>query len=213
VRAELSYQGRAGQVGAEYSRRDDIDGWRATALGGVAITGAGVMPTRWLDQSFAVVQVADYPDLTVFVENQPIGHTDSKGRVLLDHLRPYDTNKVSLDPAELPMDASLVDPTAHLTPAYRSGSVVRFPIKRATAATMRLVQENGDPVPAGAQVHTPGGDATVALDGLLYLTEAAGHNEASASWPGHRCIFAFQRLEDGDPMPDLGEIRCRATEP
>jgi len=60
VRAELSYQGRAGQVGAEYSRRDDIDGWRATALGGVAITGAGVMPTRWLDQSFAVVQVANF---------------------------------------------------------------------------------------------------------------------------------------------------------
>jgi len=213
VRAELSYQGRAGQAGAEYSRRDDIDGWRATALGGVAITGAGVMPTRWLDQSFAVVQVADYPDLTVYVENQPIGHTDSKGRVLLDRLRPYDTNKVSLDPAELPMDASLVDPAAHLTPAYRSGAVVRFPIKRATAATMRLVQENGDPVPAGALVHTPGGDATVALDGLLYLTEAAGHNEASASWPGHRCIFAFQRLEDGDPMPDLGEVRCRATGP
>ena len=65
------------------------------------------MPTRWLDQSFAVVQVADYPDLTVYVENQPIGRTDRKGRVLLDSLRPYDTNQVSLDPAELPMDASL----------------------------------------------------------------------------------------------------------
>jgi len=170
------------------------------------------MPTRWLDQSFAVVQVADYPDLTVYLENQPIGHTDRKGRVLLDRLRPYDTNKVSLDPAELPLDASLVDPAAHLTPAYRSGAVVRFPIKRATAATMRLVQENGEPVPSGALVHTPGGEATVALDGLLYLTDAAGYNEASASWPGHRCVFAFQRLEDGDPMPDLGEVRCRATE-
>ena len=172
-----------------------------------------MLPTRWLDQSFAVVQVADYPDLTVYVENQPIGRTDRKGRVLLDRLRPYDTNQVSLDPAELPLDASLSSPTARLTPAYRSGAVVRFPITRATAATMRLVQESGEPVPAGARVHAPGGEATVALDGLIFLTDAAGYNEASASWPGHRCRFSFQRPEDGDPMPDLGEVRCRATNP
>ena len=213
AQASLSYQGRAGRAGVEYSRRNDTDGWRATALGGLTITSAGVLPTRWLDQSFAVVQVADYPDLTVYVENQPIGRTDRKGRVLLDRLRPYDTNQVSLDPAELPLDASLSSPTASLTPAYRSGAVVRFPITRATATTMRLVQESGEPVPAGARVHAPGGEATVALDGLIFLTDAAGYNEASASWLGHRCRFSFQRPEDGDPMPDLGEVRCRATAP
>jgi outer membrane usher protein len=213
AQASVSYQGRAGEVGTDYSRRDGVNGWRASALGGVTLTGAGVLPTRWLDESFAVVQVADYPDLTVYVENQPIGRTDAKGRVLLDRLRPYDTNHVSLDPAELPLDASLSNPTALLTPAFRSGAVVRFPITRATAATMRLVQESGDPVPAGAHVHTPGGDTTVALDGLIFLTDAAGYNEASASWAGNRCRFAFQRHEDGDPMPDLGEVRCRATEP
>lgn len=213
AQASVSYRGRAGQAGVDYSRRDGVDGWRASALGGLTLTAAGVLPTRWLDQSFAVVQVADYPDLTVYVENQPIGRTDSKGRVLLDRLRPYDTNHVSLDPAELPLDASLSNPTALLTPAFRSGAVVRFPISRATAATMRLVQESGEPVPAGARVHAPGGETTVALDGLIFVTDAAGYNEASASWPGNRCRFAFQRPQDGDPMPDLGEVRCRATEP
>ena len=168
------------------------------------------LPTPWAGPDFAVVQVADYPDLTVYVENQPIGRTDRRARVLLDRLRPYDTNQVSLDPAEIPPDASLSSPTSSRTPAYRSGAVVRFPITRATAATMRLVQEGGEPVPAGAQVHAPGGQPTVALDGLIFLTDAAGYNEASASWPGHRCRFSFQRPEDGDPTPDLGEVRCRA---
>jgi len=213
ARASVSYQGRAGEAGIDYSRRDGVDGWRVSALGGLTLTGAGVLPTRWLDQSFAVVQVADYPDLTVYVENQPIGRTDRKGRVLLDRLRAYETNQVSLDPAELPLDASLTSPTAQLTPAYRSGAVVRFPITRATAATMRLVQESGEPVPPGARVHAPGDEATVALDGLIFLTDAAGYNEGSASWPGHRCRFSFQRPEDGDPMPDLGEVQCRATAP
>jgi outer membrane usher protein len=213
VQANLSYQGRAGRVGVEYSRRAETDGWRATALGGLTVTGAGVLPTRWLDQSFAVVQIADYPDLTVFVENQPVGRTDRKGRVLLDQLRPYDTNAVSLDPAELPMDASLSNPSAYVTPAYRSGAVVKFPIVRAAAATMRLVQENRAPVPPGAQVHAPGGDAKVALNGLVYLTDAAGYNEASARWSGHRCRFAFQRPDGDDPVPDLGDIVCRAVDP
>jgi outer membrane usher protein len=213
AQASVSYQGRAGQAGVDYSRRDGLDGWRLSTLGGLTLTAAGVLPTRWLDQSFAVVEVADYADLTVYVENQPIGRTDHKGRVVLDRLRPYDTNQVSLDPAELPLDASLANPAVLLTPAYRSGAVVRFPITRATAATMRLVQESGEPVPAGARVHTPGGDTAVALDGLIFLTDAAGYNEASASWPGNRCRFSYQRPEGGDPMPDLGKVRCRAVEP
>ncbi len=172
-----------------------------------------MLPTRWLDQSFAVVQVADYPDLTVYVENQPIGRTDSKGRVLLDRLRPYDANQVSLDPAELPLDASLANPTAHLTPAYRSGAVVRFPITRATAATMRLVQESGEPVPAGARVHAPGGEATVALDGLVFLTDAAGYNEASASWPGTPLplFVPAPRGRRPDARPRRGSVPCHGA--
>lgn len=213
AQANVFYQGRVGQVGVEYSRRDDVDGWRATALGGLTLTAAGLLPTRWLDQSFAVVQVADFSDLTVYVENQPVGRTDHKGRVLLDGLRPYDTNEVSLDPAELPLDASLANPGVLFTPAYRSGAVLAFPILRATAATMRLVQENGAAVPAGAQVRAPGGDATVALDGLVYLTKAGGYNEAEATWPGHRCRFAFERPSDGDPSPDLGSVVCQAETP
>ena len=51
----------------------------STRSGGLAITGAGVMPSRRLDQSFAVVEVADFPDMTVFVENQPVGRTDKQG--------------------------------------------------------------------------------------------------------------------------------------
>jgi outer membrane usher protein len=213
--AELSYayQGRAGLAGVEYSRRNRHDGWRATALGGLAITGTGVLPTRWVDQSFAVVDVADYAGLMVYVENQPIARTDRKGRVLLDRLRAYETNEVSLDPTELPLDASLSTASMALTPAWRSGAVVRFPIVRANAATFRLVRADGQPVPAGALVEARGGQATVALDGLVYLIDAAGHVEATASWPGHRCDFAFDRPDDGDPMPDVGTVACEAAIP
>jgi len=209
LQADYALQGSAGLVGVQYARRNDTDGWRASARGGLAITSAGVMPSRQLDRSFAVVEVADYPGMTVYVENQPIGRTDSKGRVLLDSLRAYESNAISIDPRELPLDASLANPAMTVTPAYRSGPVVRFPVVRASAATLRLLMPDGTPVPAGARVSTRNEQVPVAMDGLVYLTAAAGRHAASAEWPGQRCEFSFERPEQGDPQPDLGNVTCR----
>ncbi len=209
ARLDYALQGRTGRVDVQYARQDDIDGWRAGAAGGLAITSAGVMPSRRLDQSFAVVTVADYPDITVYVENQPVGRTDDKGRVLLDSLRAYERNGVSVDPRELPLDASLANPKTSVTPAYRSGPVVSFPVARASAATLRLLMPDGAPVPAGAQVSTEREQAPVAYDGLVYLSQAAGRQRATAEWPGHRCSFEFKRPAGTDPQPDLGDVSCR----
>jgi len=204
------YQGSAGLVGAEYARRDGEDGWRANASGGLALTSVGIMPARTLDESFAVVQLADYPQMTVYLENQPVGHTDSRGRVLLDSLQPYETNTVSVDPLELPFDASLATTAMTVTPAYRSGPVVKFPVVRASAATLRLVQVDGTPVPAGATVTTVRESVPVARNGLVYLTEAAGQQRGEAEWPGHRCGFSFSRPATDGPQPDLGDLTCVA---
>jgi len=205
-----SYQGRAGTANMQYARRNDTDGWRADVSGGLAITAAGVIPARRLDRSFAVVKVADYENLTVYVENQPIGRTDGQGRILLDGLRPYERNEISIDPKQLPMDASLVMPVMQVTPAYRSGALVEFPVTRARPATLRLVQTDGAAVPAGASVRTEHEKTPVGLDGLVYLSEAAGTQRAVAEWVGgHRCEFTFTRAAGTDPVPDLGTIACR----
>jgi len=208
---DYSYQGGAGLVSAEYARRDGIDGWRANATGGIALTSAGVMPARTLNESFAVVELADYPDLTVYLDNQPIGRTDEKGRVLLDSMRPYQTNTISVDPKEIPFDASLDTPSMTVTPAYRSGPVVRFPVTRASAATLRLVQGDGAPVPAGAIVTTANEHAPVGGDGLVYLTAVDGAAAATAEWSGHHCAFRVVRPRDGGVQPDLGDVVCAAT--
>ena len=207
-----SYQGSAGTANVQYARRNDTDGWRADVSGGLAFTGAGVMPARRLDRSFAVVKVADYENLTVYVENQPIGVTDDHGRILLDGLRAYERNEISIDPKQLPLDAALAVPAMQVTPAYRSGALVEFPVTRARPATLRLVQADGTVVPAGASVRTRQETVPVGLQGLVYLSEAAGTQRAFAEWAGgRRCEFSFTRAEGTDPQPDLGTIVCRST--
>jgi outer membrane usher protein len=128
--------------------------------------------------------------------------------VLLDSLRAYESNAVSIDPKELPLDASLATPAMTITPAYRSGPVVRFPVARASAATLRLVLPDGAPVPAGALVTTRTEQAPVALEGLVYLTSAEGQQSARAEWQGRRCTFRFERPAQGELQPDLGNVTC-----
>jgi len=211
LRGGISYQGRAGVASADYARRDGVDGARVGAVGGVAITGAGVMPSRRLDRSFAVVQVADLEGVPVMVDNQLVGRTDAKGRVLVSELRPYDRNSISIDPTAVPLDAKLDTDSMNVTPAYRSGGLVQFPVKRALAATVRLVQANGQPVPSGARVTLGGETFPVALNGLLYFTSGIERYDATARWHSGACAFAIDRPQGSDPVPDLGVVTCRAT--
>ena len=155
------------------------------------------------------MQVADYAGLTVFLDNQPVGRTDDRGRVLVDSLRPYERNEVSVDPVEVPMDGAIDQSTIGVTPAYRSGAVVRFPVTRAHAATLRLVREDGTPVPAGARATL--GDATfpVALAGTLYVEGLSEAARIDVRWNCGACSVAVRRPASQDPLPDLGTLRCR----
>jgi outer membrane usher protein len=96
-----------------------------------------------------------------------------------------------------------------VTPAYRSGVSVKFPVSRADSITMRLVQDDGQPVPAGAQVMFEGNAFPVATNGLVYLSGVSTNVHASVTWQGGQCGADFTRPTGGGPIPDLGDVRCR----
>ena len=205
----LAYQGRRGMVAVDYSRRGDSSGVRASATGGVALTAAGIMPARRLDQSFAVVQVADYANLSVFVDNQPIGKTDQKGRVLVDSLRPYERNEISLDPTQVPMDGAIAQSAIGITPVYRSGALVRFPVTRlrcdrASRAT------RWHPVPAGSHGTVRGSrhDFRSRLTDCCTSKACRFDMDAQVVWQGGQCRASLRRPAGTDPIPDLGTLQC-----
>jgi outer membrane usher protein len=206
--ASVAYQGRAGTATVDYASRNGATGVRVGATGAIALTSAGAMTARRLDQSFAVVQVADYSGLTVYVDNQPVGRTDAGGRVLVDSLRAYERNEISVDPTEVPLDGSLAMASIDVTPAYRSGAVVQFPVSRAHAATMRLAQPDGTPVPAGATATVGDRQFPVALDGLLYAEGLAGAMRVTVRWLDGECAVVARRPAGKDALPDLGTLRC-----
>jgi outer membrane usher protein len=204
-----AYQGRRGVASMEYARRAGEDGWRTGVVGGLAVTQAGAMLSRQLDQGFAMVQVADYAGLEVYLDNQPVGRTDDKGRVLLDRLRAYEENQISLDPASVPMDATLASPMMTVVPAYRSGVLVQFPVTRADGLTLTLVLPDFAPVPAGARITLGESSFPVGMEGRVQLNGVGGRATAIAEWHDGRCTFDLERPANGEPLPDLGTVTCQ----
>jgi outer membrane usher protein len=132
--------------------------------------------------------------------------------VLLYNLRPYEANHISIEPTELPLDTTIAATTTVMAPPYRSGVIARFPVERSQGATLRLVTEDGKPVPVGAMVTLKGAEFPVVFDGKVYVTGYDHGMAAEAAWKDGHCRFRLQPPPTDDPLPDLGTIRCVAPD-
>jgi len=168
-----------------------------------------------MDQSFAVAEVPEMPGVRVYADNQLVARTGDDGTAFLPRLRPYEVNRISIEQADLPLDAELGALSEDAVPYYRSGILVRFPVKRARGAVLTVVLENGQPIPAGALAQLVGSTAEfpVGLNGALYLTGLEASNRLRVSWRGQSCEFPVSFTPNAEPQPDLGRFTCRGVKP
>jgi outer membrane usher protein len=163
--------------------------------------------------SFAVVDLAGLPNIPVYVENQPVAHTDESGHAVLYNLRSYEPNRISIVPEDLPLDTSITDDHLVVSPPYRSGVVVRFPVQRVRGGTFHLILRNGTPVPAGALVRFNGGTFRVALGGFTYVDTFDHGTTGEAFWGEAHCKFRLAPPPANDPQPDMGNVVCQLATP
>jgi outer membrane usher protein len=215
--AGLTMQTAVGTYTAEASRTGDNHeaAVRLSAEGGLATMGGYTFATRNITDSFAVVHVADYPNVRVLHDNQPVTRTDGQGYAVLPRLRPYDRNQIGIDQRDLPLDAVLGGLQLDAVPYYRAGVLVDFPIKRVRAATMKISLEDGGPMPSGALAHVEGStqDFPVALQGELYLEGLEARNRIVVGWKGQTCTLDVTLPSTQDPLPDLGTFVCKGVQP
>ncbi|SEK61211.1 outer membrane usher protein [Roseateles sp. YR242] len=202
---------------ANQQGRTDV---RAGASGGMAWLDGSAYAGRRVDGGFAVVEVADQPNVRVTHDNQVVARTDASGRAFLPTLRGYQVNRVGVIADDLPLDADIESLDLQVTPAARRASLIRFPIGISRTATFRLVDEHGAPIPAGADLRPFGQTRSfpVGLDGRAFvagLGAAPGPQRIEVRWPGGGCDASIT-LPPGDlELPELGTIICQpmATTP
>jgi len=209
--ADWRQQFRSADLELEVAHNQGVDGRSAYLSGAMTFLDGQLNTTRTVNGSFAMVDVAGLADVPVYVENQLTTHTDASGRALLYNLRPYEANRISITPEDLPLDTSIAASSTIMAPPYRSGVIARFPVERIRSGTFRLVTDDGKPLPVGAVVTLKGAQFPVVLDGMVYVTGYDHGMAAEASWAGGHCRFRLEPPPPDDPLPDMGTVKCRTA--
>jgi outer membrane usher protein len=209
--ADWRQQFRSADLELEAAHNQGLDGRSAYLSGAMTFLDGQLNTTRTVNGSFAMVDVAGLADVPVYVENQLTTHTDASGRALLYNLRPYEANRISITPEDLPLDTSIAASSTIMAPPYRSGVIARFPVERVRSGTFRLVTDDGKPLPVGAVVTLKGVQFPVVLDGMVYVTGYDHGMAAEASWAGGHCRFRLEPPPPDDPLPDMGTVKCHTV--
>jgi outer membrane usher protein len=213
--ARLIGQTDYGKYVVETNRFGDSSSSRVGASGSIAWLAGRPYFSREINDGFAVARIGNLQNVRVYVENQEIGRTDKKGRLLLPRLRPYETNRIRIEPTDLPLAAQAQTISMEVAPALRSGIVVDFPVSIASFALLRALLPDGAPVPGGATVHIEGNDTptVVGLDGAIYATGVAGATTVSVELPTHLCRFEIELPPPVEIPVHLGDFECVAEHP
>lgn len=207
--AGVSWQNGNGLWSADASHANGSDNIRIGMTGSLVLAGGTLHAVRQLGEAFAVVSVPGFPGVDVFYENQRVARTDSAGFAVVPRLRPYELNTINLDTLKLSLSTELSTPRRVVSPARRGGVLLQFKTTTTRGALVRLVRENGEPVPAGALVRLHDEDFPVAAHGEAWVTGLDAEATASVTWRDQRCSVRIPVPEGPGARPRIGPLSCR----
>jgi outer membrane usher protein len=215
--ADLQYQTNFGTYELDSSHMAGQEMTRLSAAGAIAVVGGDVKPTIALRDAYALVRVPGAAGVRGYLSNQEVGKTDSNGDLLIPNLTSYYGNRVEIDDQDVPLDYSIASTELIVAPAYRSGAVVDFPVRRIQAylGTLVVESEAGFVVPAyGDLTVTSGGKAftsPIGEHGEFYLEGLpAGTYPAKVVYREGECAFEFMAAPSPtERFTKMGEISCK----
>jgi outer membrane usher protein len=212
VDAGVTFQTNNGTLDVESSQDQGQISSRVTETGGLAMMQGHIVPSQWLNSSFAIVEVPKTPGVKVYANNQYISRTSWRGLAVLPVLAPYNRNTVRLDDQGVPIDMGIDFDEKTVVPMPRSGVFLKFKAQQSTGALFQLVTEKGDPVPTGADVSVDGlTDAyMVALRGEVFVPAVTFPIHLHVRWDGQNCTATVESNTSSEPLPRIGPVQCKA---
>ncbi|MER8437018.1 fimbrial biogenesis outer membrane usher protein [Mesorhizobium sp. M1312] len=213
--ASVSYRAPFARFEASLGQYEDQFRATAQADGSVVFAGRDVFFSNRINDAFAVVD-AGVPDIEVQYENRPAGRTNRRGKLLVPGLRSYEPNQITIDPTNLPVDATVGGTREVTVPTDRSGTVVKFDVETdVQAALVTLRDEDGEFVETGAAGQVEGTSASfvVGYDGQAFIKRLGAQNRIVVDQPTRgRCKAEFVfNPRDGEQVT-IPDAVCRATQ-
>ncbi|GMU01980.1 fimbria/pilus outer membrane usher protein [Corallococcus caeni] len=216
--ASAEYQGTAGRAAAGAEWREGVLTPRAEVSGALVAMDGEVLPTRSVEQGFALVRVPGAAHVQVRLNNQDVGRTNASGAAIVPGLLPYYANRVSISEQDLPPEFAVAEVEHAVAPVFRGGALVRFDARRfrALRGTVVLKGPGGPVIPSF-------GELAVTLDAVRGLERRSplgrqgefeleglepGLYRATVESPGGTCVFILTVPSGGPDITELGQLRC-----
>ncbi|HEY8050439.1 MAG TPA: fimbria/pilus outer membrane usher protein [Ramlibacter sp.] len=207
----IYYQGSRGLATADLSVSPSQQSMRFGASGGIAVADGRFFTARRVEDSFALVEVPGYPNVGIGFQGSTLTRTDADGVAILPRLVPYTANSIQLNPRELPISAELDSIEQIVVPPARSAVKVVFPVRTGRGALVKLVLDDGEPAPAGAQVELVGDkeEFFVARHGDAFITGMKDRNVIRVKYNGQACnVEVVLPPASPDDIPRVGPLTC-----
>ncbi|MCT8090495.1 fimbrial biogenesis outer membrane usher protein [Acinetobacter sp. T_3_1] len=183
--------------------------------GSVLMMNQSFFPMQRSFDSFALISTSQISDIPVKLENRYVGKTNKNGELVVTSLNPYQNNRITIDPLELPPDYHIETTVKNAVPRYASGVFLEFPISQILAIQAVIKQANGNFIKAGTNVwatedfnlEDTGPLTIVAHDGMIYI-ENPKANKFYLKQNDQICSFEIKDLSDQKGIIDLGELIC-----
>lgn len=211
--AGFTYQTNNGTVDLEAAEIGSQVSSRLTETGSLVMMNGQIVPSQWLNSSFAVVQVPDTSGVRVFANNQYIASTSWRGLAVLPVLAPYNKNSVRLDDQGVPLNLGIDFDEKTIVPRSRTGVFLKFKAAPVTGALFQLVTEKGEPVPSGAEVTFDGVKTiyVVALRGEVFIPDVTFPARLQVKWAEQSCVANIDSNKTGEPLPRIGPVTCKVA--
>lgn len=214
LEGSLSRQGEYGGMNVNASASRDQQNLRVGATGALVWVDGSLFASRRNNTSLALVEVQGYGDVGVGVSGQYETNTRASGRALLTQLMPYRSNLIRLNASELPIDAELDSIELSAVPSPRGAVKLVFPVRSGRAALIRVVFDDGQVAPAGAEVRIVGDTPIfyVARRGEAFITGLQPAATLALQWKGHSCRMDLTLPPaKTDDLTRVGPLACQGV--
>lgn len=196
--------------GGLYGSRGAQTRW-GEAGGSLVMMDGGIYAANRVNDAFVVINTNGVADVPIRYENQNVGVTDRKGRLLVPWVTAYYAAKFEIDPLDLPSNVATPVVEQRASVKRGSGLTLRFPMGRRSSANITLVDGAGKPLDVGIPVTVNDGtEAWVGWDGVVYIDALKPLNRLTATlFDGSSCKAVFPFAIGANAIGELGRIQCR----
>lgn len=192
--------------------RDQGSQYRLAARGSVLWMGRSFFASREVVDGFALVQTG-LPGVPVKLENRAYGVTNAAGELIVTPVIPFQHNRVSIDPTNLPANVRVQSSDRDAVPGASGATRVTFNLSPVHAAVVVLSDKDGAAIPVGSTVRRLNADGSqsetiMGYDSEVYLEGLSEHNKLIVETPTGVCHSEFNYDSKAQGIPRIESVRC-----